>query len=247
MATKSHNTHKPDKKSADWDSIVTTLLSWRAELSIKDPSVTTIAEIYEKNAWAVLISTIISLRTKDNVTLAASKRLLSQCPNPQSLIDKTDETIERLIYPAGFYKTKTQSMKKIAVILLEKYAGAVPDTLEDLLALPGVGRKTANLVLIEAFDKDGICVDTHVHRISNRAGWVETKKPDDTEMVLREILPKKHWKVLNAILVLYGQRVCMPIKTRCEICVIRDYCLRTFVNKEALIKSKTNKTNRKVE
>jgi endonuclease-3 len=126
---------------------------------------------------------------------------------------------------------KTRTLLNIADILLARYAGAVPDTLEALLALPGVGRKTANLVLIEAFDKDGICVDTHVHRVSNRAGWVATKTPNDTEMRLREILPRPYWKGLNALLVLYGQRVCRPQSPRCSQCIIAGQCARVGVTR----------------
>ena len=173
------------------------------------PSVSTVAEHYRRDPWAVLVSTIISLRTKDEVTIVASKRLLEKAPTPAKLAALKEETIEKLIYPAGFYRNKAASLKKIAAILLEQYNGNVPATMDELLALPGVGRKTANLVLIEAFDLDGICVDIHVHRISNRCGWLVSKTPDETEMILREILPKKYWKRLNYLLVLYGQRLCV--------------------------------------
>jgi endonuclease-3 len=141
------------------------------------------------------------------------------------------EEIERLMYPAGFYKTKALRLREIAAILKEKYGGRVPDNLEELLALPGVGRKTANLVLIEAFDKDGICVDTHVHRINNRAGWLISKTPDETEMILRRILPKQYWKPINALLVLYGQRVCKPLSPLCSKCVIAAHCIQNGVER----------------
>jgi len=200
----------------------------------KEPSVTTIAENYRRDPWAVLVSTILSLRTKDEVTLAASKRLLKEAPDCHTIIKLKDEDIEKLIYPAGFYKTKAKNLKKIASILIEKHGGMVPSSLEELLELPNVGRKTANLVLIEAFDKEGICVDTHVHRICNRAGWLgekATKNPEETEMRLREILPLKHWKGLNALLVLYGQQICRPISPLCSKCAIKAYCERRGVEK----------------
>ena len=210
----------------DWTGIVNALTAWRKQLSLSDPSVTLVAEKYSRDPWATLASTLLSLRTKDEVTLAASEVLLKECPEPAAVLKKTQAQLEKLIYPAGFYKTKAARLKEIAVILTEKYGGKTPDTLEELLALPGVGRKTANLVLIEAFDKDGICVDTHVHRINNRAGWLVSKTPDETEMILREVLPKKYWKGLNALLVLYGQRVCKPVSPICSACVITGHCAK---------------------
>jgi endonuclease-3 len=212
-----------------WDSVVDALEIWRENLG--DPSVTTIAEKYRHDPWAVLASTILSLRTKDDVTLAASAALLERAPTPSDLLKLEAQKIEKLIFPAGFYRTKALNLRRIATIIIEKYAGLVPDDLDELLSLPGVGRKTANLVLIEAFDKDGICVDTHVHRICNRAGWVGTKTPEETEMRLREILPKKHWKGLNALLVLYGQQLCRPISPFCSKCVIKKYCAEKEVGK----------------
>jgi len=135
-----------------------------------------------------------------------------------------EEHVARLAYPAGFYRTKAANLKKIAAILLAEYNGEIPPDMDALLALPGVGRKTANLVLIEAFDLPGICVDVHVHRISNRCGWLRTKTPEETEMTLRAILPKKYWKGLNALLVLYGQNLCRPVSPWCSRCVIRAHC-----------------------
>ncbi|MDR1576402.1 MAG: endonuclease III, partial [Treponema sp.] len=166
------------KTAIKWGGIIAALEKWRE--GFNDPSVTLVAERYRRDPWAVLVSTILSLRTKDEVTLEASKRLLAQAPGPAQLAALPEETIARLAYPAGFYKTKAASLKKIAAILLENYGGTVPADMDALLALPGVGRKTANLVLIEAFDLPGICVDVHVHRISNRRGWVLTKTPEAT-------------------------------------------------------------------
>ena len=213
----------------NWNSIINNLEKWRENISAADPSVTTVAEKYSQSPWAVLVSTIISLRTKDEVTLAASERLLKKAHSPAELNKINEETIEKLIYPAGFYRNKAASLKKIAAILLEQYNGKVPSSMDALLELPGVGRKTANLVLTEAFDLEGLCVDIHVHRISNRCGWLNSKSPEETEMILRDILPKKYWKRINYLLVLYGQRLCRPVSPFCSSCVIKNHCLRNNV------------------
>ena len=221
------------KTETRWDGVIAALERWREEQSrsLEDPSVTTVAEHYRRDPWAVLVSTILSLRTKDEVTLEASKRLIAQAPGPAELLALGEDTVARLAYPAGFYRTKAASLRKIAAILLADYKGAVPADMDALLALPGVGRKTANLVLIEAFDLPGICVDVHVHRISNRRGWVATKTPEETEMILREILPPKYWKGINALLVLYGQQLCRPVSPFCSRCVIAADCKRIGVER----------------
>ncbi|MDR0656555.1 MAG: endonuclease III [Treponema sp.] len=213
----------------EWDAIVKGLERWREGLG--DPSVTMVAEHYRRSPWAVLVSTILSLRTKDEVTLAASKRLLEKAPDPKSLRALGEDEIARLSYPAGFYRTKARNLKAIAELLLEQYGDEVPADMEKLLAFPGVGRKTANLVLVEAFGLPGLCVDTHVHRISNRAGWVETKTPEETEMELRRTLPQKYWKDINPLLVLYGQQLCRPLSPFCSACVIKKYCRQAGVGK----------------
>ena len=220
-----------DKVKIKWDIIFNALEKWRETLSVQDPSVNTVADHYRRDPWAVLVSTILSLRTKDEVTLASSKRLLDKAPNPVKLNLMKEETIAKLIYPAGFYRTKAASLKKIAAILLNQYNGDVPSSMDALLALPGVGRKTANLVLTEAFNLDGLCVDIHVHRISNRCGWLSSKTPEDTEMILRDILPLKYWKRINYLLVLYGQKLCRPVSPFCSRCVIKKYCLQCGVEK----------------
>jgi endonuclease-3 len=227
------------KTEIKWDAIHRALELWRKGLQKerenggeeKEPAVTTVAEHYRHDPWAVLVSTILSLRTKDDVTLKTSRRLLEKAPGPQELAALREDTIARLAYPAGFYRTKAASLKKIAAILLDQYNGDVPADMEALLALPGVGRKTANLVLIEAFDLPGICVDVHVHRISNRCGWLSSKAPEETEMILREILPKKYWKGLNALLVLYGQNLCRPVSPYCSLCTIKEHCRRIGVDR----------------
>lgn len=222
------------KKNIDWDAVIKVLVDWKTGQDA--PSVTTIAERWRHDPWAVLASTIISLRTKDEVTLAASARLLEKAPSPKKILElssfaRGEKEIEKLIYPAGFYKTKTKNLIAIASILIKNYNGNVPADMDALLALPGVGRKTANLVLIEAFDMDGICVDTHVHRISNRAGWLASKTPEETETRLREILPRRFWKIINPLLVLYGQAVCRPISPFCSLCALRPHCERRDVEK----------------
>jgi len=220
------------KKAPDWDRIVAALKRWRKEsqkAGTEDPSVTTVAERYKKDPWAVLVSTILSLRTKDEVTLKCSKALLSEAPTPARLLELEEETVARLAYPAGFYRTKAANLKKIAALLLERYGGKVPSDLDTLLGFPGVGRKTANLVVIEAYGKDGICVDVHVHRISNRTGWLGSGNPEETEMILRQILPRNYWKEINPLLVLYGQNVCRPVSPFCSRCVIREHCARRGV------------------
>ena len=220
-----------EKNKIQWDVIFKALEKWRKNLLTEDPSVSLVAEHYSHDPWAVLVSTILSLRTKDEVTMEASKRLLLQAPGPEELHAMKVEKIARLAYPAGFYRNKAASLKKIAAILLEQYNGEVPSDMDALLALPGVGRKTSNLVLIEAFDLSGICVDIHVHRISNRCGWLSSKTPDETEMILRKILPKRYWKGLNALLVLYGQNLCRPVSPFCSRCVIKAHCKRVGVEK----------------
>jgi endonuclease-3 len=212
-----------------WASIMKALEKWRRGL--EDPSVSTVAEQYSRDPWAVLVSTILSLRTKDDVTLASSARLLKEAPGPSELYRLEEDAVARLAYPAGFYRTKAANLKKIAAILLDTYGGKVPSDMDELLALPGVGRKTANLVLIEAFDLPGICVDVHVHRICNRAGWIQTKNPEETETALRDRLPRRYWKGINALLVLYGQQTCRPVSPYCSRCVISAYCRRRGVEK----------------
>jgi endonuclease-3 len=218
-------------KTPDWDGIIAALKKWRKKLGEADPSVTTVAERYKKDPWAVLVSTILSLRTKDEVTLKASQALLAQAPDPAAALELGEKEIARLAYPAGFYKTKAANIRKIASIILEKNGGMVPSDLDALLELPGVGRKTANLVIVEAFGKYGICVDIHVHRISNRTGWLSSKTPEETEMILRKILPRKFWKTINPILVLYGQKCCRPVSPFCSQCVIKAHCAQRGVEK----------------
>ena len=184
---------------------------------------------YTQTPFTVLISCILSLRTQDKTTHAASERLFRLASTPREMIGLSTAAIQKAIYPVGFYKTKAENIKKICEILLSRNNGTVPDELETLLELPGVGRKTANLVVTLGFGKPGICVDTHVHRITNRWGYVQTKTPAQTEMALRQILPAKYWIIINDLLVSYGQNRCKPISPICSACKIRTYCDRKGV------------------
>jgi len=157
------------------------------------------------------------------------ERLMERAQTPSDILSLTTEELERLIYPVGFYHNKARTLQNVARVILKDYNGNVPDTIEELLAIKGVGRKTANLVITEAYGKLGICVDTHVHRISNRLGIVSTKNPHDTEEALRKVLPKKYWIIYNTLLVAFGRQVCRPISPRCSNCPIALNCNRTGV------------------
>lgn len=184
-----------------------------------------------KSPFMVLISCILSLRTKDKVTAEASNRLFKLADNPQKMLGLSIKNIEKAIYPVGFYKTKAKRIKEICRVLLDDYEGVVPNEIDELLKLNGVGRKTANLTVTLGYGKLGICVDTHVHRISNRLGLVKTKTPEQTEFALRKKLPQKHWLFYNDLLVTYGQNLCVPISPWCSKCKIFKYCKRVGVKK----------------
>ncbi len=181
--------------------------------------------------FEVLVSTLLSLRTKDEVTSEAAARLFAQARTPEQMLALGERRVAKLIYPVGFYPTKSKRLMEISRIILDQHAGQVPDTMEGLLALPGVGRKTANLVLVEGYKQDAICVDTHVHRISNRIGYVETRTPEQTEMALRDKLPRKHWIRYNELLVAFGQVLCRPISPFCSRCPVAQMCARVGVVK----------------
>jgi endonuclease-3 len=189
--------------------------------------VTRLAETH--GPYGVLVSTIISLRTRDEVTDLVTPRLLAVAPDVETLARTPAKRIARLIYPAGFYNTKARSLRKMARVILRDHDGEVPDRMVDLLELDGVGRKTANLVLTLGFGKPGICVDIHVHRITNRLGFVRTETPDETELVLRKRLPRRWWIPINDRLVVFGQRHCTPISPRCSTCPVARTCRRVGV------------------
>jgi endonuclease III len=194
------------------------------------PAVEKIASESREDPFEVLVSTMLSAQTRDPVTAAASARLFEVARTPRTLAKLPVKTIERLIYPVSFYRHKAVHVKRTCEILVEKFGGRVPGTMEELLTLPGVGRKTANLVLILSFKSlRNICVDTHVHRISNRLGWVRTRTPEETEQALYKATKRRWWPYINLYLVTWGQNVCKPVYPRCGECVIRAHCARVGV------------------
>jgi len=201
-----------------------------AREQVKDfvvPIVTLVAE--KKDPFLVLVSCILSLRTKDKTTAEACQRLFKAADDPRAMAALSSPRIEKLIYPVGFFRTKAKVIRELSKRLEVEFNGKVPGDLDTLLSFKGVGRKTANLVLGLGFGIPAICVDSHVHQISNRLGWVKTKDPDDTESGLAGIIPGKYWIELNTILVAFGQNICLPVSPRCSICRIRKYCKRIGV------------------
>jgi len=210
------------------DSVMASLEA--AVLAWETPAVTIISQ-RDGDPFKVLISCILSLRTKDTTTGPASSRLFSLADTPEKMLQLDLKMIEQAIYPVGFYRNKALQIMAICQKLSEKYAGYVPESIEELLKFKGVGRKTANLVVTLGFGKPGICVDTHVHRICNRWGYVTTRTPDETEARLREILPKRYWLRINDLLVTFGQNLCRPVSPFCSKCPVYGYCLRNNVIK----------------
>lgn len=213
---------------SDWDRIVDTLRG--AAEKTAAPSVSGFAD-RKSTPFQILVSTIISLRTKDTVTVESSEKLFNTAPDPVSILKMDVDTIASLIYPAGFYRTKARNIKSISKILLEKHEGLVPRDIDKLLKLPGVGRKTANLTLGLSYGIPLICVDTHVHRIPNRMGWIKTKTPAESEPALEEILPQKYWIEINRLLVVFGQTVCVPVSPKCSECPFKEICPRIGVER----------------
>ena len=198
---------------------------------LKMPVVGIIAQ-ETQDPFKVLISCLLSLRTRDETTETASARLFKLAETPGRMLRLRADQIEAAIYPVSFYRNKAKQILSICRDLLEKFDGRVPDALEALLTLPGVGRKTANLVVTVAYQKPGICVDTHVHRISNRIGYIRTRTPEESEMALRKKLPKQYWIILNDLLVPYGQFICKPISPFCSRCKLSPYCKQVGVQKK---------------
>lgn len=184
-----------------------------------------------RDPFRVLIACLLSLRTKDKTTAEASRRLFALADTPRTMLKLPLRRIERAIYPVGFYRNKARQIKDVCRRLLSAYDGRVPDSLDELLTLNGVGRKTANLVVTVGYGKPGICVDTHVHRISNRWGYVNTKTPEETEQALRRKLPRRYWTIYNDLLVPYGQNLCLPVSPWCSKCKLTAYCDRVGVTR----------------
>lgn len=192
------------------------------------PVVTLMAETYE-SPFRVLISCILSLRTQDATTAKASHRLFAVADSPQAMVKLTAKKLAKLIYPVGFYKTKSRQILEMCQTIIDRHGGKVPDEIDQLLEFKGVGRKTANLVVTLGYYKPGICVDTHVHRISNRWGYIKTATPEKTEIALRAKLPKPYWIEYNNLLVNFGQHLCRPISPLCSACPVKKYCRRLGV------------------
>ena len=196
-----------------------------------EPAATLIVKGFGKNPFLILVSCILSLRTKDTVSLPATQRLFQIVTTPEEVLGLPVEKIEQIIYPVGFYRNKAKQLHEISKDLIDRFGGKVPDNEKDLLSLRGVGRKTANLVLGEGFGIPAICVDTHVHRISNRVGLVNAKTPQETEKELKRVLPKKYWIEYNRLLVKWGQNICVPVSPFCSKCAIFRLCDRVGVKK----------------
>jgi len=197
----------------------------------QEPVVGIVARESGRNPFLILVSTLLSLRTKDKTTREAGDRLFALARTPATMLALPRKKIEQAIYPVGFYRTKAKSILEICRRLIDDYGGEVPDSIDELLTLPGVGRKTANLVVTIGFGKPGICVDIHVHRISNRWGYIKTKTPEESETVLRRTLPKQYWIIYNDLLVPYGQNLCLPVSPLCSTCKLADICDRVGVTK----------------
>ena len=196
-----------------------------------NPPIVTFISKRGATPFEVLVSTMLSLRTKDEVTSKACERLFAVARTPLEILEQDEDELKKLIYPVGFYSTKAKRLRDISRIIIEEYKGRVPDQLNELMKLPGVGRKTANLVLIEGYGKDAICVDTHVHRISNRIGYVKTKTPENTEWALRKKLPLKYWIRYNELLVAFGQVICRPLSPFCSKCPVEWMCPKIGVHR----------------
>jgi endonuclease-3 len=194
------------------------------------PIVTQLAEEH-RDPFEILISTLLSLRTKDEVTAVATERLFALASTPEEMLRLSEAEIQKAIYPVGFYRNKAETIRHVCRELIERFGSGVPDSIEELLTLKGVGRKTANLVVSLGFGGAGLCVDTHVHRISNRFGYVRTKTPEETEYALRAKLPPEHWLRFNTLLVAFGRNTCRPVSPLCSHCPVEVYCDRIGVTK----------------
>lgn len=220
---------KPRKKSAPEFPIASVMATLRKEVRRFATPIVTVLSEQRASPYKILISTLLSLRTKDDVTAQASARLFALAETPEAMVGLSPKAIEKAIYPAGFYRNKAKTILAVSAELIENHGSRVPDSVEALVKFKGVGRKTANLVVTLGYGKPGICVDTHVHRICNRWGYIDTKTPDQSEMDLRERLPKRYWIPINDWLVTYGQNLCKPISPLCSQCALSVHCARRGV------------------
>lgn len=214
----------------EWDKMFERMRDAAGRAGGKLPSVSTIAQ-ERQDPFRVLVSTLVSLRTKDQVTIEASRRLFALADTPEGMLSLSDETIAHAIYPAGFYTRKARQIKEISQILVNSYQGKVPPDAKELMKLPGVGIKTANLTLNLGYGIAAPCVDCHVHQIANRMGWVKTKTPEQTEEAIRNVMPEKHWIGMNVLLVTYGQYICTPVSPKCSLCSEAGHCPKIGVTK----------------
>jgi endonuclease-3 len=219
-----------DFMDIDWDALFERMAQAVREQGKDIPSVSTIARD-RHDPFRVLVSTLISLRTKDAVTITSSRRLFDLADTPETMLTLSKQEIETAIFPAGFYRTKAANILRISKTLLEEHGGNVPADRDQLLRLPGVGIKTANLTLNLGFGIDAICVDTHVHRIANRMGWIATKTPEESEQELQKVMPRRFWIPLNGLLVSFGQSICTPVSPYCSRCPVQDSCGRIGVQR----------------
>lgn len=200
--------------------------------AVRPMNATTLAQVEKaRDPFRLLLACVISQRTKDQVTAQAAARLFAEAPDARALSELPEARIAELIYPAGFYRTKARQLRQLAQILVERFRGRVPASREELMGLPGVGRKTANLVLGLGFGIPAICVDTHVHRIANRLGLVRTRRPEETELALQQVLPREWWIPINDLLVTFGQNTCTPVSPRCSACPLALKCRRVGVGR----------------
>ena len=195
------------------------------------PLIDLLIKEFGHNPFIILIGCLLSLRAKDITTIHVCRSLFKIAKTPEQLLAIPRENLEDLLFPIGFYKNKSKTLQHVCQVIIEQFGGKVPQTEEELLSIKGVGRKTATLVLGLAFGVPAICVDTHVHRISNRLGFIKTKTPVETEAALKELLPKEYWIEWNKLIVMWGQNVCVPISPFCSLCAIRPYCKRVGVKK----------------
>ncbi|MBK5200814.1 MAG: endonuclease III [Spirochaetaceae bacterium] len=216
----------------EWEALFNRMSQKLSDLDKPLPAVSLIAQESNNDPFLVLISTLLSLRTKDKVTLEASRRLFKLAKTPNDMLGLTTEQLEQAIYPCCFFRRKSENIKKISTILIENYEGKVPSTKEELMRLPGIGIKTANLTLNLGFAIKAICVDCHVHQIANRMGWIDTETPEKSELELQRVMPKRFWIPLNELLVSYGQSVCTSVSPKCSICSENNTCPKKGVKNQ---------------
>jgi endonuclease-3 len=231
VIARSSSQRPPDVAPVDNRALPAIFRHLRREAAKKEAPVVTLIAVTTREPWRVLSSCILSLRTQDGTTAKAAARMFERWPDLRSMAAADPKVVEKAIYPVGFYRTKAPQLVEMARRILDEWKGRVPDEIDELLKLKGVGRKTANLVVVAGYSKPGICVDTHVHRITNRLGFVVTRAPDETELALRKRLPRRHWIGLNDLLVAFGQNLCQPLSPHCSHCPVRRACWRVGVTR----------------